>query len=56
MKSMDVIINQETGLLRAASSTNDDSDSVSIKIVDEVKIDSEYTSFINDGIVNDPPI
>ena len=56
MKSMEVIINQETGLLRAASSTNDDSDCVSIKIVDEVKIDSEYTAFINDGIVNDPPI
>ena len=56
MKSMDVIIDQETGLLRAASSKNDDSDSVSIKIVHEVKIGSEYTSFINDGIVNDPPI
>ena len=57
MKYMDVIIHQETGLLRAASFTNDDSsDSVSIKIVDDVKIGSEYTAFINDGIVNDPPI
>ena len=57
MKAIDVTIDQETGLLVAASSKNYDSNNnVSINIVDEVKIGSEYLTFINDAIVNDPEI
>ena len=58
MKAIDVTIDQETGLLVAASSKTYDSisNNVSINIVDEVKIGSEYLKFINDAIVNDPEI
>ena len=57
MKAIDVTIDQDNGLLVAASSKNYDSNNnVSINIVDEVKIGSEYLTFINDAIVNDPEI
>ena len=57
IKATDVIIDQETGLLRGTSSSNEGSESsVSINIVDEVKIGSEYSTFISDAIANDPDI
>ena len=55
IKATDVMIDQETGLLSGTSSSNGGSGrSVSVNIVDEVKTGSEYLSFINDAIANDP--
>jgi len=56
-KVTDVIINQETGLLiNTPSNCGDSERSVSVNIVDEVNIGSEYLSFINDAMSNDPDI
>ena len=57
VKATDVIIDQETGLLiNTPSNCGDGERSVSVNIVDEVNIGSEYLSFINDAISNDPDI
>jgi len=56
VKATDVIIDQESGLLIGTSNGGGSERSVSIKFVDEVKIGSEYLSFINDAIANDPDI
>ena len=58
IKATNVIIDQETGLLISTSNDGGSERSVSINIVDEVKIGSEYSTFtfISDAIANDPDI
>ena len=56
VKATNVIIDQETGLLISTSNDGGSERSVSINIVDEVKIGSEYSTFISDAIANDPDI
>jgi len=56
VKATDLVIDQETGLLIGTSNGDGSKRNVTINIVDEVEIGSEYLTFINDAIANDPDI
>ena len=54
MKAMEVKVDEQTGLLVSSESNN--AENVSINFVDEVKIGSEFLSFMTNTIANDPEL